>query len=184
MDNARKHMHNAPRWAVQMDVADAYPSTSAERVHANLEASLSKKISGDLAHYSGGVQKKVVDALVTLLIYNDQLPQGTPTSMRLMNIVMWNTDRQISGDLMDRKHGILHAPIYTRYVDDLVLSWKEFGDMNEVWKGRKTVKNEIDDLVNVHADIRNGLLGRVKIAYRYEEFITSIEHILRKIESL
>jgi hypothetical protein len=77
----------------------------------------------------------MIDILVVLISHNNELPQWASTSMKGLNIVMAQSDKRISQFI----HGwdiALHSPLYTRYVDDLSVSWKEFSDMTAVWKLR------------------------------------------------
>lgn len=71
-------------------------------------------------------QKKQFLMIIILLVsYKNELPQGAPTSTRLLNIVMANTDKEILTFLHSDKSNI-HNSLYTRYLDDIAVSFKDF----------------------------------------------------------
>lgn len=59
---------------------------------------------------------EALDAAVRVTTLENRLPQGSPASCFLANLVFDSTDRQIYA--LCRKHGF----IYTRYVDDMAIS--------------------------------------------------------------
>ena len=108
--NARPHQGHAV--VLRLDVVDFFPSTRAERLGAYF-----RRI---------GWNRPAADVLVRLCSYEGGLPQGAPTSPRLSNLVNYRLDARLSG--MAARLGA----IYTRYADDLTISFAE------------------DDRVNVH----------------------------------
>jgi len=63
-----------------------------------------------------GFEAEALQSLIDVTIWEDQLPQGAPTSVALANLAMYRVDVRIS--TLARQNGFA----YTRYVDDLTLS--------------------------------------------------------------
>lgn len=63
-----------------------------------------------------GFNAEALDALVQVTTWDDQLPQGAPTSVGLANWAMYRIDVRLSR--LVYQHGF----VYTRYIDDLALS--------------------------------------------------------------
>jgi RNA-directed DNA polymerase len=99
--NARRHAGQAV--VATADIADFFPSTSANRVRRFF-----------LAH---GWRGEALSALMRLCVYRGGLPQGAPTSPCLSNLVNVELDEAL-GALARRSGGT-----YTRYGDDLTFSW-------------------------------------------------------------
>lgn len=104
-DNAR--FHRGQKKLLSLDIKSFFPSVRAGRVY-NLFSRL-------------GYQKHVAFYLTRLCTLNECLPQGSPTSPMLSNVISLRLDRRLSG--YARKYRIR----YTRYADDLSFS----GDFNE-----------------------------------------------------
>ncbi len=66
-----------------------------------------------------GFSPDVSKLLTELTTYKDQLPQGTPTSPHIANLVFMEIDEKINNICL------MHGITYTRYVDDITLSSKE-----------------------------------------------------------
>jgi len=99
-DALEKHVGNY--LFLRMDIKDAYPSIRKEVLASALE------------------KYNVPNSISQMLIkdcYFRGLPQGAPTSGRLFNIVLSHTDLVIA-EVISRLHGV-----YTRYADDILLSF-------------------------------------------------------------
>jgi RNA-directed DNA polymerase len=99
--NARHHAGQA--LVATVDIADFFPSTSANRVRSFF-----------LAH---GWRGEALSTLMRLCVYRGGLPQGAPTSPCLSNLVNVELDEAL--DALARRSG----GTYTRYGDDLTFSW-------------------------------------------------------------
>lgn len=150
IENARLHARNQPRYLINMDLKNAYPSVKAERVFVNLRGALRKKLELSYPEWSESQKERLVDMIVILTTHNDEIPQGASTSMKLLNMVMAASDREISQFLHTSEAG-LSSPLYTRYVDDLSVSWKEFQDMHEVWRKRGKILRSIKKIQEHHS---------------------------------
>ncbi|MEM6551808.1 MAG: reverse transcriptase family protein [Planctomycetota bacterium] len=97
--------HAGQAVVIKLDLKDFFPSTTADRVN----------------HYFRliGWDAEAAALLTRLTTYEDGLPQGAPTSPRLANLVNYVLDAQIERYV--RKH---HGT-YTRYADDITVSYPE-----------------------------------------------------------
>jgi len=146
IENAKTHAYNHPRFLINLDLKEAYPSVTSERIFSNLQAGLSRTINKSLPHISGTEKQEIIDVLTILTTVDNELPQGTSTSMKLLNIALANCDEKILQRIHENNRTPLYSPVYTRYVDDISISWKEFADMNEVWRNRRQLLNTLEKL--------------------------------------
>ena len=63
-----------------------------------------------------GLDKAIADPVTRLCCHKDQLPQGAPTSTKLLDLVFYSVDVVVAREAI--RHGIR----YTRYVDDFCIS--------------------------------------------------------------
>jgi RNA-directed DNA polymerase len=94
--------HMGRQMVVTLDVESFFPSVNAEQVASVL---------GRFA-----IQGPALEGLLTLTMLNGGLPQGSPASCFLANLVLDRIDRRI--DNLCRRHKLS----FTRYVDDLAIS--------------------------------------------------------------
>lgn len=105
--NAAAHL--GKHYKFKTDIKNYFPSISHERVHSMF--------------LKNGFSRKVASLLTHITTFNYELPQGTPTSSAIANLVFVPNDHKIVQ--FCRQHKITH----TRYVDDLVFSSaKDFKD--------------------------------------------------------
>lgn len=118
--NARVHA-GFGRSFYQLDLKDAFPSTERVRVTECLRPRLVSHISD-----STGLEEKqtaqLADTIIELLLVDDAIPQGFPTSPAVLNLVLLPVDQEISRILREKtkESGISYR--YTRFVDDLTIS--------------------------------------------------------------
>ena len=108
--NARVHVGQAA--VLRMDLIDFFPSTSARRVRKYF-----RRI---------GWNRQAARLLVRLCCHEGGLPQGAPTSPRLSNLVNYRLDARLAG--MARRL----LAVYTRYADDITISFSEDAEAREV----------------------------------------------------
>ena len=109
VSNAKAHVGRAA--VLRMDVVDFFPSTSSQRVNRYF-----RRI---------GWNRQAARLLVRLCCHDGGLPQGAPTSPRLSNLVNYRLDARLAG--MARTLGA----VYTRYADDVTISFSEDQDAKE-----------------------------------------------------
>lgn len=98
--NAKAHQGN--KYFFATDLQDFYPNISSERVY---ETFLNLKFSRHFSRW-----------LTSLTTFDNQVPQGAPTSSHISNIVFLETELKLIR--LCNQNGIT----YTRFVDDLIFS--------------------------------------------------------------
>jgi len=128
--NAKPHQGN--KFQFTTDLQNYFPSIKYKRVY---DTFVSLGFSHHIAHW-----------LTLLTTWKYELPQGTPTSTHIANLVFLDTDKELI--VFCKKHGIT----YTRYVDDLTFSSQQ---------DFKQILNEILQII-----LRSGF----KISYRKTKY--------------
>lgn len=148
ISNAKPHQGN--KYQFTTDLQDFYPSISSKRVY---ETFLELKYS---THFSRLVTK--------LTTWKYELPQGTPTSTQIANLVFLKTD--IALIELCNKLGIT----YTRYVDDLTFS------------SQQDFKPHLNTILET---VKSGgfNISYRKTKYKGEQNITGVDVFLHKIDA-
>ncbi|MBI4713632.1 RNA-directed DNA polymerase [Candidatus Uhrbacteria bacterium] len=117
--NARAHVGDKAFYF--LDLKDAFPSTNRKRCASVLGPRLATHLA-DATDLSEKDSKRLAETLIDLLIVDDVLPQGFPTSPAVLNVVLGAVDRVLSQLLRaeSEKEGVVYR--YTRFVDDLTIS--------------------------------------------------------------
>ena len=97
--------HTRQSVVIKLDVVDFFPTTRAARVDAYF-----RRV---------GWNAECAALLTRLCTHEGGLPQGAPTSPRLSNLVNYYLDARLAGYMRWRKGA------YTRYADDITLSFPE-----------------------------------------------------------
>lgn len=116
IDSDRRHQSNESRWYLKLDMKNFFPSINEDFLMSMLEQIFPFCV---FINYDYGYKEELRKAL-SLCFLNNSLPQGTPTSPMLTNILMIPIDYTISK--MCREHNPYLC--YTRYADDLLISSK------------------------------------------------------------
>jgi len=146
--NAKPHQGN--KFQFTTDLQEFYPNISSQRVY---DTFIKLKISPHFAHW-----------LTKLTTWKFELPQGTPTSTHIANLVFLETDLQLLE--LCQKHEIT----YTRYVDDLTFS------------SQKDFRPLLKDILNIVTS--NGFkLSYRKTKYNGNQTVTGINVYLNKIDA-
>lgn len=113
LDSIKRHQANNSRWFLKTDFSNFFGNTTFDFIIKQLEIiyPFSEIMASDIG------RKELTKAL-SLCILNGGLPQGTPISPMLTNVVMIPADHEISK--MCREHSP-HL-LYTRYADDILIS--------------------------------------------------------------
>ena len=123
---ARQHLQQ-DGYIVQLDIKDAFPSTS----YANINKYLRRNMKHQLWTFglNAEARKTLVGFLTHMMVVNPQggrfpsLPLGTPTSVALFNVMWSPIDAEIKKTLLQLMP--TQSVRYTRYVDDLTISSDE-----------------------------------------------------------
>ena len=123
IDSVKRHQQNNSRWFLKLDFSKFFPSTTPDF--------LLKMLTLTFPFSEFVKEKKCLDELtksLSLCFLNGGLPQGTPTSPILTNMMMIPIDHAISKMCHE------HAPHlrYTRYADDILISSQYNFKWNEV----------------------------------------------------
>ena len=148
ISNAKPHQGN--KYQFTTDLQEFYPNIDSQRVY---DTFIRLKFSSHYAHW-----------LTKLTTWKYELPQGTPTSTHIANLVFLETDLQLI-ELCDR-NGIR----YTRYVDDLTFS------------SQKDFRHLLKDILNIVTS-NNFKLSYRKTKYSGNQTITGIDVFLNKIDA-
>lgn len=133
LDAVKKHQKNKSRWFLKLDFSNFFTNTTPEFVKNQL-----KHIFPFNEVYKSGTRgEQALDTALSLCFLNGGLPQGTPVSPMLTNIIMIPIDHAISKAMRE------HTPhiCYTRYADDILLS----SDLSFKWT---EVQQELIDILN------------------------------------
>lgn len=128
VDAIKKHQANQSKWFLKTDCSDFFGSTNLRFVMHML--SMIFPFSEIVKNERG---KRCLEKAISLCMLDDGLPQGTPISPMLTNLVMIPIDHAISNQL--RKEGC----VYTRYADDMIISAKKSFMFTEKVKYIKSV---------------------------------------------
>lgn len=111
VDAVKKHQRNKSNWFLKLDFSNFFGSSTPEFVLRMLCESAPCSL---LAESPRG--KRALEKALDLCFLNGGLPQGTPISPTLTNIMMIPIDHRLFNTLQH------HRVIYTRYADDLLIS--------------------------------------------------------------
>ncbi|RZK56028.1 MAG: RNA-directed DNA polymerase [Pedobacter sp.] len=142
--------HQGKKYIFTTDLQEFYPNITSEQVYQTL---VGLGFSTHFSHY-----------LTKLTTYKYELPQGTPTSTHISNLVFLATDLKLI-DLCEKNN-----ITYTRYVDDLTFS------------SAQDFQHLIKDLLEIVQ--KDGFkISRRKTNYSSNQTITGIEVFLNKIDA-
>ncbi len=121
LTNAEAHIGFA-KAIYSVDIMNAFPTVFRSRIKANLR----KPFEYGLRQFSGvtfGKEdvEKMLESVVDLIAWHDRLPQGPPTSPRILDIVCLKMDMNIY-EFLNQNSTPFQAYKYTAYVDDLTIS--------------------------------------------------------------
>lgn len=119
-DNAYPHIGS--NVILSLDIDNFFPSVPASKVYGVFN--------------SLGYNKSISAAFTSICTFNGFLPQGSPASPKLANLVCSKLDSRIQG--YAGKNGI----IYTRYADDITLSCQS---IKKIEKAQNFIQTVIED---------------------------------------
>jgi len=126
VDSLKRHQQRESRWFVKLDFSNFFGSTTLDFVMSQL--SMIFPFSEIVKSEEG---KEQLTRAMSLCFLNGGLPQGTPISPLLTNLIMIPIDHQISNRLRDFNK---QQFVYTRYADDIMISCKYDFIFQDVYK--------------------------------------------------
>ena len=116
IDAVKRHQQNESKWFAKYDLSDFFGSTTLDFVMKML--SMIFPFSEVMMYKSG---EEALRKALDLAFLNGGLPQGTPISPLITNLIMIPIDYKLSNTLrdFDKQHFV-----YTRYADDFLISSK------------------------------------------------------------
>lgn len=130
--NAQRHTGNPQAFSI--DIVNAFPSVYRSRIRANLRKPFKfalKQFAGQT--FEADEIKKMLESLVDLVCLHDRLPQGPPTSPRILDIVCCKMDMDL-WKLISENAGPLQEYRITVWCDDLTISFGE--EIPETLRGK------------------------------------------------
>lgn len=145
--NAKPHQGN--KYIFTTDLQEFYPNISSKRVYKMFTNFYSPHFS----HW-----------LTNITTWKHELPQGTPTSTHIANLVFLKTDIELIN--FCNQHNIT----YTRYVDDLTFS------------SQQDFKSHLNEILNIVTK-NDFKLSYRKTQYKGNQTVTGINVFLNKIDA-
>lgn len=153
-DVAEYHRKHKGKWFLKLDFSDFFGSMKQDFVY---------KMIFQIFPFSEVVKlpegEEALRKSLDLCFLNGSLPQGTPMSPMLTNIVMIPIDLRISNDLRKReemdyreKDGQRNTFTYTRYSDDIQISSSRDFNYGNLIKHIKKVLRDFDAPVQLNLD--------------------------------
>ena len=112
------HQSNDSQWFIHLDIKDFFPSCKTETVK-----SLLRKVFPFAL-----IPPETLDELLSVCVHEGALPQGGVTSPFLTNMMFVSVDHEINKQLWNHQQ---YRHIYTRYADDMVISTRYKGKLQE-----------------------------------------------------
>lgn len=131
IDAVRRHQRNKSRWFLKLDFHNFFGSTTPDFVMSQLKTIF--PFNEIIANFYG---KTELEKALSLCFLNGGLPQGTPISPTLTNLMMIPADHCIAKVTRDMTPHL----VYTRYADDIILS----SDISFKWSD---VQEKIIDII-------------------------------------
>lgn len=126
IDAVKRHQYNESKWFAKYDLSDFFGSTTLD--YAMKMFSMIFPFS-EVVKYPTGYEE--LKKALSLAFLNGGLPQGTPISPLITNIIMIPVDFNLSRKLRNYNRQNF---IYTRYADDFLISSKYDFDFREIEK--------------------------------------------------
>ncbi|HSX25132.1 MAG TPA: reverse transcriptase family protein [Candidatus Andersenbacteria bacterium] len=121
LSNAERHRGFA-KSVFSIDIINAFPTVFRSRIFANLKKPFSfvlRQFAG--VKFSTDDEKQMLEALCDLICLHDRLPQGPPTSPRILDIVCAKMDQELYA-LLEKNSTPFQSYRITAWADDITIS--------------------------------------------------------------
>ena len=130
VDAIKRHQKNESKWFVKMDFSDFFGSTTEEFVFKMISQIFPFSLVCEIPSGAECLRK-----VLSLCFLNNGLPQGTPISPLITNIMMIPIDHQLCNKFRSfpaTADGVNISFVYTRYADDILISSKYHFDYTKI----------------------------------------------------
>ena len=121
-DALLKHVEHGSNFYLKIDLKDFFPSCNADFIFKQL---MQLQIMASISRIYGEVIEECYKDIINYCLLDGGLPQGSPVSPLLTNLIMVPLDFYIT------KHCKEKGLCYTRYADDILISGKENFNFND-----------------------------------------------------
>ena len=133
LDAVKKHQQNKSKWFAKYDLSNFFGSTTEE--YAMKMLSMIFPFSQVVKSEKG---KEQLSEAINLAFLNGGLPQGTPISPLITNLIMIPVDYELFNKFRNYNK---QRYVYTRYADDFIISSEFDFDVNDI-------ENQIRECLN------------------------------------
>lgn len=130
------HQKNNSRWFLKLDIKDFFPNCSQEFVVKSLRK---------LYPFSMWTEQQI-NSFIWICFRNDELPQGTPMSPMLTNLIMIPVDYALQNYAYENHFA------YTRYADDIIISAHNHFDWRKVVEAVNTTFRTLQTPFQIKAE--------------------------------
>lgn len=168
----RVHQDNGSRWFLKIDLKDFFGSCSP----AFIMKQLMQMYPFAVPEYSDYADQIILQ-ICKLATLADGLPQGTPLSPMLTNLIMVPIDYDINKMLNGFSAAVQEQRyVYTRYADDIIISAKEKFDYNKIVEAIKLILADTPLKINEEKTRFGSFAGRnwnLGIMYNKDKQLTT-----------
>ena len=153
VDNAKAHI--GKKWIVNLDIKDFFSTITFPRIYGIFKAKpfeFNHKIAGLIAN---------------ICTYNGVLPQGSPTSPVLSNMIAFKLDRRLIYYTRSNNIDI------TRYADDITFSSNNYQELNLIVENG-LIKKDLNNIFIKNGFLINDNKTRIRYYYNHQE-VTGIK---------
>lgn len=124
LDAIEKHQKNKSKWFLKIDLSNFFPNCTTNLVYTQL-------LKLYPFYYFSDKHKEILRKVIEKCSLHGSLPQGSPISPLLTNLLMVPYDAELKEYLKEKT---LDHYVYTRFADDILISSKADFDYKELIK--------------------------------------------------